>query len=134
MPRSNTNAKKQTARKAVINFRSQFARAIETGSKKQTIRRQRKHPIRVGDRLQLYTGLQTPKTRLIKSVICVKITPIEVYPNEIVLNGEPLAPRERAEFVRRDGFQSESEFFDFFKSTYPIFETEPFFGEVIEWN
>jgi hypothetical protein len=42
-----------------LNFQTQFVRLIESGKKRQTIRPLRKNPIKVGDKLYLFTGLRT---------------------------------------------------------------------------
>lgn len=48
-----------------INF-SVFIDKILNGSKCQTIRREHKNPIKVGDKLNLYKGLKTKQYRFIR--------------------------------------------------------------------
>ncbi len=42
-----------------LNFEKQFVPLIESGQKRQTIRVERKNPIKVGDKLYLFSGLRT---------------------------------------------------------------------------
>jgi len=42
-----------------LNFKKQFSPSVRDGSKLQTIRMKRKHPIKVADKLFLYTGMRT---------------------------------------------------------------------------
>lgn len=48
---------------ALLGFKSIFADAVERGEKRQTIRAERKRPIKVREKLYLYTGLGTKKCR-----------------------------------------------------------------------
>ena len=41
---------------ALINFQKRFANDVESGKKRQTIRKQRKHPFKLNETLYLYTG------------------------------------------------------------------------------
>ncbi len=43
----------------LLNFKKDFVTLILGRSKPHTIRQERKHPIKVGDTLQLYYGLRT---------------------------------------------------------------------------
>lgn len=43
---------------ALLNFKKRFAPLVESGTKTHTIRAWRKHPIREGEMLHLYTGLR----------------------------------------------------------------------------
>lgn len=60
----------------LINFQARFAAAVESGQKRQTLRRPRKTPIRPGDTLRLYTGLMHKGARLLREVECVFVEPI----------------------------------------------------------
>lgn len=77
---------------ALLNFQKQFADLIEAGTKRQTIRAARKYPIKVGDKLYLYTGLRTKYCRKLKTkfdkidekgktfVICKSVQDIIIEP------------------------------------------------------
>lgn len=51
----------------LLNFELRFAGLIESGEKRQTIRAQRKYPIKAGDKLYLYTGVRTKNCRKLKT-------------------------------------------------------------------
>ena len=46
-----------------LNFKKEFVDLITSGKKRQTIRPKRKNPIKVGDKLYLFTGQRTSKCR-----------------------------------------------------------------------
>lgn len=96
------------------NFQKQFVTEIQAGKKHQTIRAYRKNNrhARVGERLQLYTGLRTKNCRKLfdKDPICNAVDSVEIYIKEagqieqIVLNGTHLNSNEIEEFAKADGF------------------------------
>lgn len=55
-----------------ISF-SVFKEKILTNQKRQTIRKPRKHPIKVGDKLQLYWKLRIKETEFLREVVCKEI-------------------------------------------------------------
>ena len=114
------------------NFQKQFMPMILSGRKPHTIRRRRKHPTNVGDLLSLYTGMRTKSCVKIADVICVKVTPINFYPeHQILLDGQYMTTDEIEKLAQADGFDSVNMFFKFFEEHYTI----PTFGfEIIEWN
>jgi len=118
-----------------LNFSSQFAPAVESGDKLQTIRRVRKHPIRAGDRLVLYTGMRTPACRKLREARCIKTTPIRICPctATVYLNDRRLSRLEAARVARRDGFGSLKAFCEWFRETYRIPYGHFFEGVLIGW-
>ena len=58
---------------AALNFQKRFAEAVETGEKRQTIRRRRAdgHDPKAGDPLYLYTGMRTKACRKLATVRCI---------------------------------------------------------------
>lgn len=110
------------------NFMAQFAPAVESGGKRQTVRRERKdgRVPKVGDTVKLYQGLRTRNARLLRPptaitlVESIVITPAD---RTIVIDGLPLDEQEMCEFAMRDGFRDgpapSYEFFDFFRTTSP---------------
>lgn len=139
------------------NFRAQFADAVASGAKRQTIRRRRKRPTRPGDALQLYTDLRTHKTRKLRDAVCVAIDRFDID-EEMVhtfernygidgsagrgvavfatsgrlvvsINGVPLLAREIRAVAIADGFTGANEFLNFFIDHYGL----PFSGEIIKW-
>ncbi len=109
------------------NFKKEFVPMILDGSKPHTIRRRRKRPTRVGDVLYLFTGLRTKQCKLVAISECVKIEPILLIPEAMIIwisssqvdinesNMRPLSIDEINDLAHRDGFEDTYDFFDFFK-------------------
>jgi hypothetical protein len=113
-----------------FNFKKQFAGLVEAGVKTQTIRQMRKRPIRVGDDLYLFTGLRTSKCRRLITTVATEVIAITIDHDEVVLGCDPLRRDQVCELAKADGFESVSEFKDFFSSHYGF----PFFGQLIKWH
>lgn len=116
------------------NFQGRFVEAILDGSKRQTIRRRRKRPTKSGDVLQLYTGMRTKQCRLLKTVDCTSVVPIQIHPDtrEVYLDGKRLVFDDMQRFSKRDGFKNVYEFLEFFER-YPLSVRENEL-EVIYWR
>lgn len=112
------------------NFKAQFAVLVESGEKRQTVRRKRKRPTRTGDTLFLYTGLRTAKARLLRKDRCAMVKSIYISRGITVIGGEMLLSQAEYEaFARADGFATHQDFLMFFQEAYGL----PFEGEVITW-
>lgn len=61
------------------SFKPQFREPILAGTKRQTIRSDRKRHARVGEQLQLYTGMRTRQCRLIGRAVCVDVLPVTLF-------------------------------------------------------
>ena len=63
-----------------LNFKAEFAPLVESGEKRQTIRKLRKdgRDPKVGDALYLYTGMRTKKCRKLGIAPCESVQPIEI--------------------------------------------------------
>lgn len=87
----------------LINFKKQFAEAVESGEKKQTLRPARKRPIEIGDTLRLYVGLRQKGARLLKVATVIDKTSMTIDMGGIVEReyGRLLDPNRAA---REDGF------------------------------
>lgn len=101
-----------------FSFKGQFAAPILAGTKRQTIRAGRNRPPRVGERLQLYTGMRTKHCRkIIPDPICteVRVVCIEVDPAHpqiiasIDFGDFKLRDHEIERFARADGFAGTGE-------------------------
>ena len=129
------------------SFQKQFVAEIQAGKKHQTIRAHRKNNrhARVGERLQLYTGLRTKNCQKLfdKDPVCRAVDDVEIHITEdgkieqIVLNGRNLTCKEIEDFAKADGFISAdgltardamSEFFQGYHGT-GLFK-----GCVIKWE
>lgn len=115
-----------------LNFKSQFAEAVESGSKKQTIRAFRKdnRDPQYGDALQLYTGMRSKQCRKLRDAKVGRVTTVTIYENGAVYGDRGLAPRELENFARNDGFPSFGHMADFFEAEHGL----PFTGMLIEWD
>lgn len=112
------------------NFRAEFTELVEKGGKRQTIRRRRKRPTRVGDRLILYTGMRTASCRKLAEAVCKCLRDISIFgPGQVSMDGWPLFPDEIEALAEADGFLSAYEFIDFFRRQYGL----PFEGVIVMW-
>ena len=104
-----------------INFQPQFADDVESGKKRQTIRR--KARCKAGDKLQLYTGQRTKACRKLLDALCVDVSDI-VMP----LLDNPLITDA---FAQADGFKDSKEMQEWFRTRY---KTNIFHGVLIRWK
>jgi len=112
------------------NFQQRFARAVEIGAKRQTIRRKRKRPTRPGDRLYLYTGMRTKACRLLCKATCRQIEDVVIFSDKILFNDMVITWQKWLEaFAWNDGFHNFEDMTAWFRKTHGL----PFSGEVIYW-
>lgn len=114
-----------------LNFKKQFAPAVESGVKCQTIRASRKRPIHAGDWLYLFTGMRTKSCRKLGEFRCTRAVEVFLGTDTAVVDGVQLCPIGRHQFAEADGFGSFQEMTAFFGSQHgPL----PFAGHLIEWS
>ncbi len=113
------------------NFQEQFAWKVHSFKKRQTIRRKRKRPTVVGDRLYLYTGMRTKSCTKLSEASCVKVEDVQIDGGGIRLGGKRryLKAWTATRFAQADGFRNLSEMIQWFSLMYGL----PFKGEVIYW-
>ena len=119
------------------NFQQQFAPAVKSGEKLQTIRAlgKRRHA-KSGDYLQLYTGMRTKSCRKLLDSICISSEPIGISGDMQVFVGGAgetikILPIEEVEKLAiADGFDSAEAFFTFFGRMHGL----PFLGVLIKWK
>jgi hypothetical protein len=114
-----------------FNFQKQFALAVESGQKRQTIRAKRKdgrNP-HVGDTLYLFTRMRTKSCRKLGEAICKVVQQITITERGIWIDGNRLYASEIAIFASKDGFKGVSSFIDFFRKTHDL----PFEGLLYKW-
>ena len=117
---------------ALINFQEQFANDVENGKKRQTIRKQRKQPFKLGETLYLYTGLRTKKVKKLMEIKCKSIEKVKIRGTGITLNSGEIIRYQyyRADlYAQDDGFKDFNEMRDWFKKTHGL----PFEGILIKW-
>jgi hypothetical protein len=109
----------------LIGFKKQFAEAVKSGVKSQSIRPIGNRKYKVGDTLFAYSGL---RTKYCKKLGEFKITEVGnlyfffeqdslLFP---VVNGNALHSTEREKFAKQDGFDSWMEMRDWFVKEYGI--------------
>lgn len=111
------------------NFKVEFASLVESGYKRQTIRKKRKRPTQIGDILYLYTGMRTRGCRGLGKAICLNADSITIDRDSIIVAGRELGFAETLGLYRNDGFPCLTEFFGFFESLYGL----PFEGVLLKW-
>ncbi len=115
---------------ALLNFQERFADDVESGKKRQTIRKQRKRPFKLKEILYLYVGLRTKKARRLMITKCKSLNEIKIYWNGIIFNGETkVMLRCYDEFAKQDGFSNYYEMTKWFSKTHGL----PFEGILIKW-
>lgn len=115
-----------------------FAGKIKSGEKRQTIRRasDKWANVKAGDRLDLYTGLGTPRARKLGEAVVESIMPIFLTPAarrawvRLPFGLVGLRDDDLELIALMDGFPSLSRFWEFFVEKYG-FETLEFY--VIRW-
>ena len=113
-----------------INFSKQFADAVASGKKTQTIRKHRKRPIKAGDTLYLFTGQRTKNCRKLGEVVCRSVQNIAITDTAIWVNGEYCGYGRRFWLARDDGFDATDDFRAWFRDHYGL----PFHGQLIVWD
>lgn len=91
------------------SFNKGFAAPILAGTKRQTIRLPRKRHARVGEELQLFTGMRTKHCQLIGRATCTGVHDVRLdfVAGSVSIDDSLLLtlPEDLDEFALRDGFQ-----------------------------
>lgn len=120
------------------SFKQRFEAPILAGTKRQTIRAERKRHAREREELQLYTGMRTKHCRLIGRANCLEVAKITILFNDddgeaegIILPGMGF-PGGLDGFARSDGFSSWAELKQFWRDNHP--GVDEFHGVMIMWG
>lgn len=113
-----------------LNFQQRFAPDVEARIKKTSIRA--KDRFKVGNPIQLYTGMRTKQCRKLSDVdpICQAVKPIRIEYDGVFTEGHLMLPQTIETIAKMDGFDSIASFIDFFRQTYGL----PFDGYLIRWD
>jgi hypothetical protein len=114
-----------------IGFKKQFAGEVEARRKKQSIRA--KNRFRVGQRLQLYTGMRTNQCRKLSAddpVITI-VESVVIDEDFISVGGRRFDHVERQLMAVADGFPDWAAFEAFFKNSE---QGLPFHGYLVRWD
>lgn len=117
----------------VIMFKERFARLVESGTKKHTIRPPRKKSIKAGDILSLrqWTGLPyRSKQREVRRALCAAVHTVTMSANLLILDGVAVTPNHWDTFAKHDGFESWEELWCWFLREHGKLR---FSGIVIYW-
>lgn len=118
------------------NFAPRFAEPIRSGDKTHTVRRnaKRRHA-RIGESLQLYTGMRTKACRKILNddPVCTYAAPIRIQLDQLRIESISIQGVEvdTEEFAVSDGFRDAAEMHAFFLNMHG---PGVFAGTLIEWN
>ena len=113
-----------------FNFKSEFAAAVESGAKQQTIRAKRKNRPRVGSWAYCYTGMRTKACRLLGSWKISAVFDIIMSETVVSYGCSALSPYQMDRLALLDGFDSFESMRDWFAKTHGL----PFHGDVIMWQ
>ncbi len=113
---------------------SVFKDKITSGAKRQTIRGDRKFPIKEGEKLYLWWKQRSPQREKLGEAVCIKTRQITIcgdsydYPDDqYSLVDHPV---HLDNFAIADGFDNWQGLIEFFESTHGL----PFTGVLIEWD
>lgn len=117
------------------SFKHQFIEPIRAGTKRQTIRAERKRHARPGEDLQLYSGMRTKHCVLIGRAVCRSAEPIRLTLSEprVEFGGRSHWRSDTLNtFARSDGFADWNELVAFWAENHP--GIDPFSGVLITWG
>lgn len=116
-----------------LSFMPWKAKKVESGECRQTIRKPRKRPIKVGDRLYLWQEQRRPWRRKLGETDCTELLPFVIsgFPWSFwYLNGNYLSEDEMVGLAKADGFETWRDLWYFLRDHYGL----PFEGVVIRWE
>lgn len=117
------------------SFKRRFIAPILAGTKRQTIRAERKRHARPGEELQLFTGMRTKQCRLLGRATCLTVQPIRMFIKArcVESEGDTISCRLGTDtFACADGFKTRDELAAFWADNHP--GIDPFSGVLITWG
>lgn len=119
------------------NFKQQFAEAVRTGAKRQTIRqRGKRKPPKAGDIAHCFTGLRTQQVSRLGKFPIESVEQIGISASGRTVSmprdgrWHELDEAELQALAQADGFASVDDFFAFFQSEHGL----TFSGYLIKWR
>ncbi|HLG35546.1 MAG TPA: ASCH domain-containing protein [Bacteroidia bacterium] len=113
-----------------LNFQERFALQVQNGTKRQTIRKRRKRPIKIGDKLFLYTGMRTKSCVKLGEGVCIETVPVTIHNTCLMLYNRAVPGIEAHRLAHNDGFESLDMMLRWFRKTHGL----PFKGQIIFWR
>jgi hypothetical protein len=108
-----------------------FRGKILCGSKRQTVRQERKRPIQAGDILHLFYRQRTAECQKLGITKCLSVAQIEIHECCLYIGGLAHCTAQRMnDFAVADGFENWEQLIEWFKVT----EGNPFKGVLIKWE
>ena len=120
------------------SFKAQFRPPLLAGTKRQTIRADRKRPARPGEQLQLYTGMRTRQCAIVGRAVCLDTSPVRIDVDGGQIDawtipwGTTRSPIKMDAFAREDGFADWAEMREFWRREHP--GAPVFSGVMIRWG
>lgn len=118
------------------SFKARFAEPIKARTKRQTIRAERKRHARIGETLQLYTGMRTRSCKLVGRAICLHVGGVRLDFTtrrvEFDTGTAITTPDDTDAFARADGFANWREMEAFWRENHP--DVKVFSGVIIRWG
>lgn len=120
------------------SFKQRFVAPILAGTKRQTIRADRKRHARPGEQLQLYTGMRTKQCKLIGRAECIDVVKITILFSDTDDESEGFVlpgfgfPGGLDGFAIADGFASWADLKAFWRANHP--GIDEFQGNLIMWG
>ena len=118
-----------------LNFKAEFAEAVELGKKRQTIRAKRKRAISAGDMLYFFTAMRTKSCRRLGQAICKAVYSVMIRGGQDLYIGYGpdclrWVPWPAAELIAiHDGFRDYPDMAGWFSDVHGL----PFEGDLILW-
>lgn len=112
-----------------FNFSPEFADAVASGAKCQTVRKTKR--AKPGDMLQLYTGQRTKACRKLREAECVGVDYIHIEPGKLTVGDAGKHPGNIDDFAQRGGFDNYAAMVDWFTKRYG---QSHFIGYVHRWK
>lgn len=119
------------------SFKARFEPSILAGSKRQTIRAERKRHAMPGEQLQLYVGMRTKYCRLIGRSVCTGVHSVRLdFQGRFVSLNDGASVLQRGDsldaFAVSDGFADWGDMRGFWAVAHPNIEV--FTGVLIRWG
>ena len=125
----------------LYNFKEMFVPFIRDGTKTHTIRAVRALPDVPGNTMHLYTGLRQPGAELIGRVPCIKVEPIRITWDHVVIIGDAKLDRDEKDLLAwRDGFRLEAATLPGHRGCFELLMLKfwegrlPFEGHIYHWR
>jgi len=112
-----------------FNFSPEFADAVVSGEKVQTVRKTKR--AKPGDLLQLYTGQRTKNCRLLREAKCAYVDYVHIAPDGLTVGDTEKHPGNADAFAKRDGFKNFDAMLAWFAAKYG---SPHFVGYVHRWE